>query len=437
MIEGFGWTLLKAVLPWFFVLQMIPVMIWLERKGSALIADRTGPNRAFIPGLGLRLAGMIHNFADVVKLLLKEEFVPNHVNRRFYVLAPILSLTVALMVGAVIPFTPKIPVDGGWFQVQAIHAGVGLLYVLAISSLGVYAITLAGWASNNKYSLLGGLRGSAQMISYEIAVGLALVGVFLVYGTVSLDGMVEAQAGLVPEQPSHAYFILPRWGVFVQPIGFVLMLIGGFAETNRNPFDLAEGESEIVGFHVEYGAVKFALFFMAEYVHIVVISLLIATVFFGGYELPYFSHVSLAKPGAAQVLLYVILIGTLIAGLYFGYRLLRWHGVNRLFWNDSRKNEGAVLSVLFGFAPALTAIIVLWLWGGELSEGAAAIVAGIFGALVLIGKTLFFCWLFVWVRWTTPRFRYDQLMNLGWKLLIPVGIANILLTGLMVKLGIW
>lgn len=430
MIEGFGWYFLKAFVPWLLVLQMLPVMIFLERKGSAFIGDRVGPNRAFIPGLGLRLAGMVQNVADVVKLLTKEEFVPNHVNRRFYIMAPMLSLFIALMAVAILPLTPKMQLDGGWFQVQAINANVGVLYLLSISSLGVYSITLAGWASNNKFSLLGGLRGSAQMISYEIAQGLAIVGILLVYGTVSLDGMVQAQSDTL-------WYVLPRWGVFLQPFGFLLFLIGAFAETNRNPFDLAEGESEILGFHVEYGAIKFALFFMAEYVHIVVMSILIATLFFGGYELPYLKNATLAKPENARLVLWGLIAATFVVGLFFAIRLLRWHQVNKKFWNDSRKNEGAVLSVLFGFAPAFTALAVAILWNGQLGDTAASVTAGIFGFLVLMAKALFFCWLFVWVRWTTPRFRYDQLMSLGWKLLIPVGIANIFLTGILVKAGIW
>ena len=430
MIEGFGWSLLRAAVPWLLVLQMLPVMIYFERKGSAFIADRIGPNRAYIPGLGLRLAGMVHNIADVVKLLTKEEFVPNHVNRRFYIAAPMLSLIVALMVGAVIPLSPKMQLSGGILQLQAIDAGVGILYVLAISSLGIYSMTLAGWSSNNKYSMLGALRGSAQMISYEIAVGLAICGIFLVYGTTRLDEMVM-------QQTETAYGFLPRWGILIQPFAFILFLIGGFAETNRNPFDLAEGESEIVGFHVEYGAIKFALFFMAEYVHIVVISLMISTLFFGGYALPYVKPETIADPAVATKIVYGLMIGMLIVGLLLAGRLLKWHQVNKRYWKDTRKNEGLVLTVLFGLAPALTAAAVLYFWDGTLSATAGQVWGGVLGFLVLMAKTIFFCWLFVWVRWTTPRFRYDQLMGLGWKVLIPVGILNIMLTGALVKLGIW
>ena len=429
-MDSFGWLLLKAFIPWFVLLNMIPIMIFLERKGSALIADRIGPNRAFIPGLGLRMAGMVQNLADVVKLLFKEEFVPNHVHRRLYVFAPMLSLFVSLTVGAVIPMTPAMDLEGGVFQVQGIDANIGILYVLAISSLAVYSVTLAGWASNNKYALMGGLRASAQMISYELSMGLAVVGLFMVYGSTSLGDMVASQ------NDTWAW-VLPRWGVFLQPIGFVLFLVAGFAETNRNPFDLPEGESEIIGFHVEYGAIKFALFFMAEYIHIVVVSLLIATCYFGGYQIPWVSPETIQKPDVAAMLGKVLLVGGILVGCVIGIQLLKWHLSNRKIWKDDRKREGLVLSFLFGWIPALIALILLVAWDGTFGATGAGLLGGFIGFLVLMLKTLFFCWLFVWVRWTLPRFRYDQLMDLGWKLLVPVGLLNIVLTGIFVKLGIW
>lgn len=425
-MDGFWWLLLKAVVPWLVVLQLLPVMIFLERKGSALIADRVGPNRAYIPGLGLRLAGMVHNLSDVVKLVFKEDFVPNHVSRRMYLAAPMLSTFVALVVGAVIPFTPPMAFAAGNYQIQALDAGVGILFTLAVSSIGVYSVTLAGWASNNKFSLLGGLRASAQMISYEIALGLAVVGLFMLYGNTTLDAMVAAQ-GANPF----------TWGVVLQPIGFVLFLVGGFAETNRNPFDLAEGESEIVGFHVEYGGVRFALFMMAEYIHMVIVALILATCFFGGYQVPFISMETLQDPGNAGILSQILLWLIGIGGLVIGMRLLVWHKRNRAVWHDSRRREGAVLAVLFGFAPAATALAVWSVWSGDLGAAGGQIFGGFLGFLALMTKALFFCWLFVWVRWTTPRFRYDQLMRIGWRFLIPIGIANIFITGLGIKLWQW
>ncbi len=429
-MDGFGWLFLKAAVPWLLLLQMIPVMIFLERKGSAFIADRMGPNRAFIPGLGLRLAGMVHNLSDVVKLLTKEEFVPNHVNRRLYVLAPMLALFISLVVGMVIPFTPEMTLWGEKLRIQAVDADLGILLMLAVSSVGVYAVTLAGWASNNKYSLMGAMRATAQMISYELSMGLAVVGLFMVYGTTSLGGMVEAQGDTF-------LAVLPRWGIFLQPVGFVLFLIAGFAETNRTPFDMAEGESEIVGFHVEYGGVKFALFFMAEYIHMVVVALVLSTCFFGGYQVPWVSTETLADPECAAFITRAILIAVMIVGTLIGLRLLKWHGRNRRIWKDSRRNEGLVLSLLMGFAPAATALAVFLYWGGALGPNGGAAIGGLIGLASLMAKTLFFCWLFVWVRWTLPRFRYDQLMALGWKILVPIGLVNILVTGILIKIGLW
>lgn len=429
-MDGFGWLLLKAVVPWILLLKMVPVMIFLERKGSAFIADRIGPNRAFVPGLGLRLAGMVHNLSDVVKLLTKEEFAPDHVNRRLYIGAPMLALFISLIVGMVIPLTPVMSIMGESFQIQALDSDLGILLLLAVSSIGVYAVTLAGWASNNKYSLMGAMRATAQMISYELSMGLAVVGLFMVYGTANLGDMVEVQGG------SFLGF-LPRWGIFLQPFGFVLFLIAGFAETNRTPFDMAEGESEIVGFHVEYGGIKFALFFMAEYIHMVVVAMVLSTCFFGGYQVPWVSTETLANPENASLIAKGILFGTMVLGSLVGLRLLKWHGKNRLVWRDSRKNEGLVLSVLMGFGPALGALAIYLLWGGALGVTSGALLGGTVGFLALMAKTLFFCWLFVWVRWTVPRFRYDQLMALGWKILVPVGLLNILLTGILIKVGLW
>ena len=367
----------------------------------------------------------------MVKLLTKEEFVPNHVNRRLYVGAPMLALFISLTVGLVIPLTPVMDFGGGdTLQIQALDSGLGLLLLLAISSVGVYAVTLAGWASNNKYSLMGGLRASAQMISYELSMGLSVVGLFMVFGTTSLGDMVDQQAGTW-------LGVFPHWGIFLQPIGFVLFLIAGFAETNRTPFDMAEGESEIIGFHCEYGGVKFALFFMAEYIHMVVVALLLASCFFGGYQVPYVSTETLADPAVAGKVATGLLGAVAVGGMLIGVALSRWHGRNKNIWRDSRRNEGAVLALLFGFLPALAAIAGMLLWDRQFGETSATVFGGFVGFLALMAKTLFFCWLFIWVRWTLPRFRYDQLMALGWKLLVPLGLANIFLTGILVKLGIW
>ena len=431
---GFGWLLLSAAIPWLFVLNMIPPMIWMERKGSAYIQDRNGPERAYIPGLGLRLAGLVHNLADVVKLATKEELLPRHVNRTFYVLAPMLSMSVALTVGAVIPFCHEVQLaDGFTFRAQALDLNVGLLWFLSLSSIGVYSVALAGWSSNNKYSQLGGLRASASMISYEAVLGLAVANAFLVYSSTSLNDMVDGQYGTF-------LGVLPRWGIFTMPVGFVLYMVAAFAETNRAPFDLAEADSELVaGFHTEYGAFKFALFFMAEYVAIVVQCLIVVTIFLGGWQpLPWdvLHHDWLVVPENAAMVLRVILGAVVLLGGMFGLWCLKWHKTNSLRWKDSRKNEGIVLALMLGFAPALTALAALLLWGGPQSASGGAITAAVVEFASLAGKTLAVCWVFIWVRWTVPRFRYDQLMGLGWKFLLPLGIINLIGTAVLVKMGV-
>jgi NADH-quinone oxidoreductase subunit H len=230
---------------------------------------------------------------------------------------------------------------------------------------------------------------------------------------------------------------LPRWGVLLQPLGFILYLVSAFAETNRSPFDLVEGEAELVaGFHTEYGSFKFALFYMSEYVNIVVQSLVIATLFFGGWQIPWVSHAWLATPENTSAVLRLLLWIVALAGVGIGVKLLFWHQKNRLRWRDARSREGVVLAVLLGFGPALAAFLALSLWSGALSADGGALGAAVIEFFTLTLKTLFFCWLFIWVRWTTPRFRYDQLMGLGWKILLPLGIANLFVTALLVKAGV-
>jgi NADH-quinone oxidoreductase subunit H len=245
----------KAMFIWLVALMLLPLMIYLERKGSAFIQDRVGPNRAAI--LGVRLGGFVHLIADVVKLIFKEMMVPAHVSRWYFTLAPFIGFTVILFAFAVIPWADNL-IIGDWdIPMQVADLNGGILYILAITSLNVYGIVLAGWSSNNKYSLLGGVRSSAQMVSYEIPLALSIVGIFMVFETVQLNEIVRGQGDLL-------FGFLPRWGVFIQPLGCLLFMTAAFAETNRNPFDVAEGESEIVaGYHTEYSGIRFALFYMA------------------------------------------------------------------------------------------------------------------------------------------------------------------------------
>jgi len=227
----------KAIFIWGFALTLLPVLIWFERKGSAFIQDRAGPNRAAV--FGIRLAGFIHNISDVVKLLMKEMMIPPQVNRAYFMIAPVLGFTFILSAFAVIPWADIFVVGGREISMQVADLNAGILYILAITSLNVYGIVLAGWSSNNKFALMGGLRSTAQMISYEVPLGLALVGIFMVFQSAQLNEIVRGQGDLL-------FGVLPRWGIFVQPLGAMLFIVAAFAESNRNPFDLPEGESEIV-----------------------------------------------------------------------------------------------------------------------------------------------------------------------------------------------
>lgn len=342
-----------------FTLSLVPILVWAERKGAAYIQDRRGPNRAKI--LGLTLGGLFHPLADALKLLFKEDFIPDGAHRLFYQMAPMFALAPALMTFAVIPVGPPVVIAGREVALQVADLNVGILYIFAISGLAVYGVILAGWASNSKYPLLGGLRSSAQMISYEVSLGLSIIGLVMVFRSVRLSEIVASQGTLL-------WGIVPKWGVVVQPLGFLLFLVAVYAEANRTPFDLPEGESEIVaGFHTEYGSFKFSIFFMAEYIHMVVGSALIATLFFGGWQVPYLADSGFLLPGGAAL----------------------------------------------GLPGALVLLLRI-------------------GAFV--GKLLFFAWLFIWVRWTIPRFRYDQVMRLGWKVLLPLSLANIFVTGLVLLL---
>src|ERR1019366_2458596 len=342
-----------TVVMWLTPLQFIPFFIWLERKGSASIQDRIGPNRAEI--LGFRLFGMIHNFADVIKLLMKENIIPSHANKFYYILAPFWSMTVSLLPLLVIPLAAPINLGEHPLHFQAANYGVGILYVLSVTSMGVFGVILAGWASNNKFSLLGGLRSSAQMISYELSMGLAIVGLLMVYQGVKVDGIVETQGRLLSFAGHN--LPLPNWGIFLQPVGFFIFLVASFAETNRNPFDLAEGESELVaGYHIEYSSVKFALFFMAEYSNMVVASFLIATLFLGGYQVPFASTETLVQTPQVSLLL-LCLLGIIGGGL-FGYLVYQKGDQQKGLYTGMKRQEPFILATL-GFGVALLAFAFL------------------------------------------------------------------------------
>jgi NADH-quinone oxidoreductase subunit H len=349
LLIGLGLKFVAIAIAFNVVLMIVAYVVLAERKVLGWIQGRIGPNR-------VGPWGVLQPFADLLKFIFKEDIVPDKSVRFVYFLAPLVALICALMPIVVYPFGPEVdlsfvPFIGqylGKFPLVIARFDVSLLYVLGITSVGVYGIALAGWSSNSKYSLMGGLRSSAQMISYELAMGTSVVGVVMLAGTLDINGIITAQM--------HGPLYM-RWFIIPQFIGFIVFLISAFAETNRVPFDLPEAETELVaGFHTEYSALKFALFFMAEYVNMFTVSVMIVTLFLGGWYFPFVS--------------YIAPVGS---------------------------NLFAVISALLFFA-----------------------------------KVFAFLFFYIWVRGTLPRFRFDQLMNFGWKFLLPLGIFNVFITALAV-----
>jgi len=311
-----------------------------ERRVSAFMQDRLGPNRVGPQGL-------FQPIADGVKFFTKEDIIPAKADKFLYLLAPAVVFFPAFLTYAIIPVGPSFSAWGHSFQMQIANLNIGILYIFALTSFVVYGIVLAGWSSNSKYPLMGGLRSSAQMISYELTLGLAIIGILMIVGSLRLNDIVAYQNNVL-------WGFLPRWGVVLQPLGFIIFLIASFAESNRLPFDLPEAEPELVGgYHTEYGSMKFALFFLGEYAGLITSSALIATLFFGGWDFP---------------------------------------------------------------------------WVNESALGAWGVVLGMIAFAV---KTGFFLFFYLWIRWTLPRFRYDQLMRIGWKSLLPLALANIVITAIV------
>ena len=422
--QHWGVHLGRVVLMWLLPLLLLPLMIWFERKASAFMQHRTGPNRAAIAGV--RLGGIVHTIADVLKLLGKEDVVPAQVNKFYYAAAPVIAIVVSQLLFVVVPFADAIVVDGRSIDMQALHLDVGILYPLAVGSVFVYSIVLAGWASNNKYGVLGGLRAAAQVVSYEVAMGLSIVGALMVYGTADLNVMVQEQGKLL-------FGFIPKWGIVVQPLGALLFLVAAFAETNRTPFDLPERDSELVaGYHTEYSAVRFASFFMAEYVHIIVAAGLWVTLFFGGWQVPWLPTATLREHSG--ILLYVMAAGLAVVGFGAAALSARWIPSLLRQFSDKRRFEGHVLATLFGGIGllGLVALGAVAVFGQSLPAWAPDVVAAVVQFTAFTMKVLFFAFAFIWVRWTLPSFRYDQLMRLGWKNMMPLALANIGVTGIVI-----
>ena len=407
----------------FVPLCFIAVLVWMERRGAAFFQDRAGPNRANV--MGFRAGGLIQNLADAAKLIFKEDVVSGHIKHKFYfIFAPAIVFFTAVVSFAVVPFADTLVLGEKSYVMQAIPTDVGILWFLALAGFAVYGIILAGWSSTNKYGMLGGLRAAAQVISYEIPMALALISVLVVYGTVNLSEMARFQGQLL-------FGFIPMWGVILQPLGVIIFIIAAFAEANRTPFDLAEGESEIVaGYHVEYSAMKFAVFFMGEYVAMFTSSAIIVTLFFGGYQIPWLSTETLiiyAKPVA------ILLMLGLPVGMYYFAGWIRKNNASHYYRPaDPRKKEADVyVKGLWGLVVFIELILLIILFS---SSGGATI--HIFVALLQIAtfllKTTMMCFVYVWVRWTLPRFRYDQLQRLGWQTLLPLSLLNIFVTSAVV-----
>jgi NADH-quinone oxidoreductase subunit H len=407
----------------FVPLCFVAVLVWMERRGAGYFQDRSGPNRCNV--MGFRAGGLIQNIADAIKLIFKEDVVPKHIKHKFYfILAPTLVFITAILSFAVIPFADTLVLGDNSYVMQAIPTDVGILWFLAVVGFGVYGIILAGWSSHNKYGVLGGLRAAAQVIGYEIPMGLALVSLLTIYSTVDLSEMARFQGQLL-------FGFIPMWGVFLQPIGVVIFIVAAFAETNRTPFDLAEGESEIVaGFHVEYSSMKFALFFMGEYVAMFVSSALIVTLYFGSYQIPWFNTETLVNNAKPVVALLMILIP--LAAYYF---IIWMKKNNRSHYprpSDPRVREAQVYaSVIWSLVVFLEVIFLGFMIFSSDGNGGRIIVMLLQMGCFLF-KTFLMCFVYVWVRWTLPRFRYDQLQRLGWQRLLPLALLNIFITSAVV-----
>jgi NADH-quinone oxidoreductase subunit H len=380
-------ALIKIAIVVAILMHVLAYLQWVERKVIAHVQVRPGP-------YNVGWHGLLQPLADVIKLITKEDMMPPYANRFFYLLAPFLAVFMALLSIAVIPFGPTIEVAGHPTWMQLTDLNVGVLYILAVSSMGVYGIALAGWASNNKYALLGGLRSSAQMISYELPLSLTIASPLLIANTLSLREIVDKQAG-----PFW------RWNVIAggQIVAFILFLICAFAETNRVPFDLPEAENELVaGFHTEYSSMKFASFFMAEYANMVTVSCVATILFLGGW-MPLWP----AEYGSNYVPTAIFLLAAL--ALFF-------HAATAARRRDQRSYP--VFGVLFVIMAAIFALPIVQSW-----------LIPLFWFCAKTGAILF---AFMWIRATLPRFRYDQLMGFAWKFMFPVAMLNLLVTGFLV-----
>ncbi|MEA1917218.1 MAG: complex I subunit 1 family protein [Campylobacterota bacterium] len=408
-------VLLPLVLTILYSLATVPILVWMERRVAAFIQDRVGPNRCHINGI--RLGGVIQSIADMMKLVFKEEFLPSHIKNRFYyLLAPSIAFMSAFLTFMVIPYADNITLNSTTYYMQALPIDLGVLWFLAFAGLGVYGIILGGWASHSKYAMLGSMRASAQVIGYEVAMGLSLVSMLVTYGSIELNEMVTYQ--------TQNFYILPMWGVVIQPLATAIFIITAFAETNRAPFDAAEGESEIVaGYHTEYGAMKFGLYFVAEYIAMAASGALIVTLFLGGYQLPYLNTQDLVAN--FEYILWAIIAFTAVSSTLF----LRWMRKHNRFVTSGLNETKLYTTLIVGFTTLALAVMLYYALG---YSDASQVGVTILQVVVFTVKLFFLHFVFIWVRWTLPRFRYDQTQKLGWNILLPLSLANIFVTAIVV-----
>ncbi len=402
-------------------LVFVPVLVWMERRVAGFIQDRLGPNRCHIGGV--RLGGLVQSFADMLKLVFKEDYRPNAVKEKMlFRLSPVIVFVTAYLSFMVIPFADDLTVDGKTYIMQALPIEFGLLWVLAFAGLGVYGLMLGGWASNNKFSLLGGVRAAAQVISYEAVMGLSIISMLIVYGSIHFGDMVRFQGELI-------WGFIPAWGVIIQPVAAILFVITAFAETNRAPFDIAEGESEIVGgFHTEYSAMGFGLFFVGEYIAMGAASALIITMFFGGYQIPWLNTSTLKENIDIVMLVILVLLPTM------SYFFAKWIKKNNT-WPDANDVRNRETKWLINGLIGINVVVILtlaWLLLSGISSDGANISVALIQVMTFVVKLVMMNFFFIWVRWTLVRFRYDQLQNLAWKVLLPIAIANVFITGIFV-----
>jgi NADH-quinone oxidoreductase subunit H len=403
---------------------MTPVFVWWERRVSGFMQDRAGPNRCNIGPF--RLGGLIQSFADMLKLVFKEDFTPSHIKYKFFfTIAPGIVFLCSFLTFAVIPFADVLVIDGKENIMQAIPNELGIMWFIAFAGLAVYGIILGGYSSGSKYGLLGSIRASAQVISYEASMSLAIVSMLLSYGSIHLTDMVNAQAGTF-------FGFIPMWGVFIQPLAAIIFIVCAFAETNRAPFDLAEGESELVaGYHTEYSAMRFGLFQVGEYAAMSASSAIIVTLFFGGYQIPWLDTHAIQSNFNYVIMAIVILLP--IKVLIF----TRWMKKNNRSKDadKSRDKETKILTLAFwSLTLLIVATLITFLITGLGTNG-----VNIATAVIQIGtffvKFFMMAFVFIWIRWTVLRFRYDQLQMLGWKVLIPLALLNIVITAIVIVVG--